>query len=127
MELPDLLAKSYAIEMYKNFYSTRSSLCEGCKLGLLSQNDHNLCLLDMNDQISYLFDFLLDETQDDCVITEFESLLADNSMNLGDLPYHYSNIFWRTGLFNHDFIPGLRTKTIFFLFQKLKDDPLYSP
>ena len=41
-------------------------------------------------------------------------------MNLADLPYHYSNIFWRTGLFNHDFIPGLRTKTIFFFISKTK-------
>ena len=120
MELSELLAKSYANEMYKKYYTIRASLCDGCKFGLLSQNDHSLCFLDLKGQISYMFDFLLDEIQDEGVMSNFELLLADKGMNLGDIPYQYSNIFWRKGVFNHEFVPGLKHKTVFFLSQKLK-------
>ena len=118
MDLSDLLAKSYANEMHKNYYTIRKNNCDGCKFGLLSQIDHSLCFLDLKDQVLYLFDYLLDEIEDESVISNFELLLSDNSMKLGDLPYHYTNIFWRRGVFHHEFIPELKQKTVLFFITK---------
>ena len=120
MDLSDLLAKSYANEMHKNYYTIRKNNCDGCKFGLLSQIDHSLCFLDLKDQVLYLFDYLLDEIEDESVISKFELLLSDNSMKLGDFYLITIPIFfWRRGVFHHEFIPELKQKTVLFLLQKL--------
>ena len=114
----DMLAKSVGYEMSKKFRTVRMSHCQGCRFNLLSQNDHDLCLLKLYDQVSELFDDLLEKTADDTIMDYFELLVfAHSFLKYEDVPYQYRNPYWRSCIF----YPGMRKKIISFTLDKLKN------
>ena len=112
----DMLAKSISYEMTKKFRTVRVSHCQGCRFNLLSQNDHDLCLINLYDQVCELFDVMILEIDDSNIWDNFELLVfAQNGVKMKDVPYHFTNKSWRSGLLNNRFDPGMKKRIIFFL------------
>ena len=99
------------------------SHCHGCKYNLLSQNDHDLCLINLYDQVCELFDVMIQEIEDSAVWDNFKLLVfAQSSVKMKDVPYHFTNPSWRSGLFdNKNFDPGMKKNIIFFTLDNLQN------